>query len=330
MAHNLYALITALLPPTGTVRLIEVTVEQASVRLQLMATPPTAACPCCAMSSSSIKEPLPFHLLTALAFVLSLARLWSRAWSLRALVAWLRGHATDTVMLGWLALYWSITLSVSLNIGIRHLLPVFPFTILLVARELSRWLPCRPRSCWSSLTSRGAKGIFLMSLLAWQGVSVVCVYPAFLAYFNEAVGGPAAGAQYVVDSNLDWGQDLRRLRAFIDAHGLDMMAVDYFGMSSPRHELGPPFVPWESALGPYPGWVAVSTTRLYMARGGSTLWRRTEDSYAWLQGRSPVAIIGYSILVFDLRDRGSDCSAPVSRPLCGDPVNGRVSPAVLR
>jgi hypothetical protein len=54
MAHNLYTLITALLPPTGTVRLIEVTVEQASVRLQLKATPPTAACPCCAMSSSSI------------------------------------------------------------------------------------------------------------------------------------------------------------------------------------------------------------------------------------------------------------------------------------
>jgi hypothetical protein len=142
----------------------------------------------------AIKEPLPFHLLTALAFVLSLARLWSRAWSLRALVAWLRGHATDTVMLGWLALYWSRALSISLNIGIRHLLPVFPFTILLVARELSRWLTCRPRSCWSPLTSRGAKGIFLMSLLAWQGVSVVCVYPAFLAYFNEAVGGPAAGA----------------------------------------------------------------------------------------------------------------------------------------
>jgi len=223
-------------------------------------------------------------------------------------------------------------MGVSLNIGIRHLLPVFPFTILLVARELSRWLTCRPRSCWSPLTSRGAKGIFLMSLLAWQGVSVVCVYPAFLTYFNEAVGGPAAGVRYVVDSNLDWGQDLRRLRAFIDAHGLDMMAVDYFGMISPRYELGLPFVPWESALGPYQGWLAVSATNLYMAQGhwGPALWHRPEDSYAWLQGRSPVAIIGYSILVFDLRDRGSDGSAPVLRALCGDPVNGRVSPAVLR
>ena len=54
MAHDLYTLITALLPPTGSVRLTEVTVEQASVRIQLMATAPTAACPYCAMSSSSI------------------------------------------------------------------------------------------------------------------------------------------------------------------------------------------------------------------------------------------------------------------------------------
>jgi len=53
----------------------------------------------------AIKEPLPFHLLTALALGLALARLWSHAWSLRALIAWLRGHVTDTVMLGWLALY---------------------------------------------------------------------------------------------------------------------------------------------------------------------------------------------------------------------------------
>jgi transposase len=54
MAHDLYPLITALLPPTNTVRLTEVTVEQASVRLQLMATAPTATCPRCAVPSSAI------------------------------------------------------------------------------------------------------------------------------------------------------------------------------------------------------------------------------------------------------------------------------------
>src|SRR5918996_576803 len=54
MAHELQTLITALLPPTGAVRLTEVTVEQASVRLQLTATASTAACPLCGVPSSSI------------------------------------------------------------------------------------------------------------------------------------------------------------------------------------------------------------------------------------------------------------------------------------
>ncbi len=252
----------------------------------------------------AIKEPLPFHLLSGLALGLALTRAWSGAWGLRALITWLRSHAADTVMFGWLALYWSVALSSSLNIGIRHILPVFPFTILLVARELSRWLTRCPRPGWRPLTSRGAKLMVLIGLFVWQGVSVVRVYPAFLAYFNEAVGGPAGGAQYVVDSNLDWGQDVRRLRAFIDAQGLDSIAVDYFGTSSPRHELGAPFVPWGSALGPYPGWLAVSASILYEAQGrwDPALWHRAEDAYAWLQGKRPVTTIGYSIVVFDLRD----------------------------
>jgi hypothetical protein len=54
-------------------------------------------------------------------------------------------------------------------------------------------------------------------LLLWQGVSVVRVYLSFLAYFNKVIGGPDGGARYVVDSNLDWGQDLRRLGTFVEA-----------------------------------------------------------------------------------------------------------------
>jgi len=54
MAHNLDPLITAFLPPTCAVHLTQVTLEQGTVRLQLTATVPTATCPSCAVSSSSI------------------------------------------------------------------------------------------------------------------------------------------------------------------------------------------------------------------------------------------------------------------------------------
>jgi transposase len=62
MAYELRTLITALLPPTCAVRLAEVTIEQAFVRLQLMATASTACCPCCAVPSSSVHSHYQRHL----------------------------------------------------------------------------------------------------------------------------------------------------------------------------------------------------------------------------------------------------------------------------
>jgi 4-amino-4-deoxy-L-arabinose transferase-like glycosyltransferase len=205
----------------------------------------------------AIKEPLPFHLLTALTLVVALARVWSSAWGVRPLVGWLRLHPAETLMLSWLALYWGAALTSKLNLGVRHLLPVFPFTILLVAREIIRWL-CTVQDAGrhARLLQVGTRGAVAV-LLLWQCGSILHVYPAFLAYFNEAVGGPAGGGRYVGDSNLDWGQDLRRLRAFVDTQQIDRIAVAYFGGSSPSYELGRRYLPWNSALGPYKGWLAV-------------------------------------------------------------------------
>jgi transposase len=62
MTHELHTLITALLPPSGAIRLTKVTIEQALVQLQLTATAPTAACPRCAVPSSSIHSRYRRHL----------------------------------------------------------------------------------------------------------------------------------------------------------------------------------------------------------------------------------------------------------------------------
>lgn len=130
------------------------------------------------------------------------------------------------------------------------------------------------------------------------------MYPSFLAYFNEVAGGPAGGARYAIDSNLDWGQDLRRLRAFVEAHHIEHIAVDYFGGGSPAYELGEKYIPWGSAKGPYTGWLAVSINLLQFAqaRWDQALDQPAAEAYAWLQGQAPIAQIGYSIAVFDLRN----------------------------
>jgi 4-amino-4-deoxy-L-arabinose transferase-like glycosyltransferase len=261
----------------------------------------------------AIKEPLPLHILTAFALFLALARVWSGTWGVRSLLGWLRGHSAETLMLSWLILYWGGAMRANLNIGVRHLLPVYPFTLILVARELCQWLKGVQQPFAMAGISPRVKWVVLALLLTWQCVSVLRVYPAFLAYFNEAVGGPEGGANYVVDSNLDWGQDLRRLRAFVEAHRIEKIAVDYFGWASGRDALGERFISWRSALGPYQGWLAVSASILKRAQGrwDSTVKYQPDAAYEWLQGRAPVATIGYSIFVFDLRDirvRGSHAS----------------------
>ena len=186
-------------------------------------------------------------------------------------------------MLGWLALYWYVSITANLNIGVRHLLPVFPFTFMLVGREVSRWLTDHGGRVSPRKATARVKGVCVASLLLWQAVSVVSVFPSFLAYFNEASGGPEEGGRYVVDSNLDWGQDLRRLGAFVEAEGIEKIAVDYFGQGAPAYELGEKYVPWRSALGPYRGWLAVSATVLMVAQAR---WRRARPPSR--RGRCPV------------------------------------------
>jgi len=253
----------------------------------------------------AVKEPLPLHILTIVALVLACIRLGALSRNLHAIANWLRSHPTDTCMLGWIALYWIVSINASLNIGVRHLLPVYPYTFMLVAYEICRWLGGSGGTTFDSTFVSRTKGIWIAALLIWQCLSVVHVYPAFLAYFNEVGGGPGEGGRYVVDSNLDWGQDLRRLRRFVDTQGIDRIAVNCFGTSSERYELGEKLIPWRSAFGPSEGWLAVSATvlKVAQARWDPGLGHKIEDSYQWLEGQEPVAKIGYSIFVFDLRPK---------------------------
>ncbi len=123
----------------------------------------------------ALKEPLAWHFLSAVALLLALTRFWSRPWGIQAVGAWLRRHPAEFFMLGWLALYWSVAITSPLNLGIRHLLPVFPFTLMLVSRELGRWLGRDPNASSSAIRRLSVRGLVVAGLLLWQVVSVVRV-----------------------------------------------------------------------------------------------------------------------------------------------------------
>jgi 4-amino-4-deoxy-L-arabinose transferase-like glycosyltransferase len=173
-------------------------------------------------------------------------------------------------------LYLAIFTGFGAQLGIRYILPVFPFLYMLVAGQAAKL--------------RGRPGLLGVSLLVWLAVSSLLVFPSYLAYYNELVGGPRNGYLYLGDSNTDWGQDLRRLTGFVEERGITAIRVSYFGGGDPAYYLGARYVPWDFASGPSGGWFAVSAS-LYEGRSAD---------YAWLAGYTPVAQIGYSILVYNI------------------------------
>ncbi|HLA78506.1 MAG TPA: glycosyltransferase family 39 protein [Vicinamibacteria bacterium] len=101
--------------------------------------------------------------------------------------------------------YGAAALVSHLNIGQRHLLPLYPI-VFLVASAAASWWPTR-----LGKILLGAAACWLTGTAAWT-------HPHQLAYFNELVGGARNGHLYLTDSNLDWGQDLKRLAEYGRRH----------------------------------------------------------------------------------------------------------------
>ena len=119
------------------------------------------------------------------------------------------------------------------------------------------------------------------------------VYPHFLSYFNQFAGGTNNGYRYAVDSNYDWGQDLKRLENFVKnppaGEKVNKIAVDYFGGGNPKYYLKDKVEYWQSAKGSPKdygiNWLAISVYTLQNAFGklhpGQS--RNPEDEYQWLK-----------------------------------------------
>jgi len=183
-------------------------------------------------------------------------------------------------------------MSRSLNIGHRHLLPLLPFVLLVAARAFV--------ALWRR--SGRAGHAVLVLLLGWYAASVLRVHPHYLAYFNESVR-PENGHRFLVDSNLDWGQDLPGLKAYMEREGVARLKLSYFGTAEPRFygilcDRLPGYPPPPDAVKAVePGeLVAVSATNLeavYLSDDpdAERLMRR-------LKRQQPIAWIGYSILIY--------------------------------
>ncbi|MBI2064086.1 MAG: hypothetical protein HYT65_03830, partial [Candidatus Yanofskybacteria bacterium] len=254
-----------------------------------------------------IKEPLAWWgmVLIALFFAAWQWRYPLKEWANRE-YHFIRNHIDEFAMLLWLLLYWGISINSTLNIGVRHLLPVYPFAILLVSGQLAKIGSKLRVGSRKKLTTYY---LLLATLLGWYVVENIKVYPYYLTYFNQTVGGPSGGYRYVVDSNLDWGQDLVRFSNWVKQNNIPKIEFDYFGWADPSYYLRDRYI-WMSstkyndgrdfaARNQSDGWLAVSATFLMGSQGPEDMPNKV--NYLWLNSYQPVTIIGNSIFVYRIK-----------------------------
>ena len=200
-------------------------------------------------------------------------------------------------------LYFLITMQSGLNIGYRHLLPILPFLYVfvggLVGAGLGRVAGARRRAIQIAVVV----SLLLLLVIDFR------IHPHYLSYFNVLAGGPDNGHKILVDSNIDWGQDLIRLKKWMNEQEVERLNLAWFGTADPSYYgIGhnplpgfpqnldlwrdPPFNPIE----PEPGIYAISASNLW------EFLRKEKTVFAWFREREPDDKIGYSIFIYNVGD----------------------------
>jgi hypothetical protein len=211
----------------------------------------------------ALKSPLAF--LAALLVGVALAVTHWKKLRLDEKTPWIAGAA-----------YFGLAMTSSINIGVRHLLPVVPLVCVGVGCSLAR------------IKNRAAQ-CTVFALVAWEVVVAVAVYPRYLQFFNEAAGGARNGYKYALDSNFDWGQDAKRLKQFLDDRSISHIYLDYFGTQYNIEYLKIPNtrVSADQARQITDGWLVVSASELM------------RPEWSWLrESREPTARVADTLFAY--------------------------------
>lgn len=222
-------------------------------------------------------------------FMQSPKRSWQR------FVLFVNNHFTLLAIGSFSAFYAYISITGNLNIGFRHLFPILPFLYILVATTSIDFI-------------RSMKNRELALILRYSGYALtVCMiavtlaaYPYYMSYFNQIVGGSKNGYLFVTDSNADWGQDLKRLRTYLNEHPeIDKIRVDYFGGGKPESYFPEKFIPWWRDKRPIePGYYAISV--LFRQESIHDTKKADNETYRWLLEYEPIDQVGTSILIYHI------------------------------
>jgi hypothetical protein len=226
----------------------------------------------------AVKTPLPTLALLLISLMMCLSRSNRRA--------------EEKFLLFPLLIFLGFAVHARINIGLRHIIAVYPFLFV--------WLGATAASLFESSLNRAK---YLAVLLgAWLLASTLSAFPNYLAYFNDLVGSRRA-YEILVDSNLDWGQDLKGLKRWMDNNGVHKIQLAYFGTADPvYYGINAVYMPgtWSTVLSKAgngsraaaDAYIAISATHLV------GIYFAPHNPYAKFLDRTPIATIGGSIFVY--------------------------------
>jgi hypothetical protein len=246
-----------------------------------------------------IKEPLSVIFLIVLSSAISIFAIAKRTIQepkkiVHNFAYYLRTRIIEFSMLLFIAIYAFTSITGRLNIGLRHLLPIFPFIYILISIGIFRF---------AKKAHHITKHTVFIALLTAIGILIsgtISSYPYYTSYFNNLAGGPKNGYRFATDSNADWGQDLKRLKIFLEDHPeISKIKVDYFGMADLDYYIPGRYERWWASKRPIePGWYAIST--LFLQEGIYDKRKTDSESYRWLKNKKPIYQIGTSILIYNV------------------------------
>jgi hypothetical protein len=225
-----------------------------------------------------VKTPIPSLLLTVAAVVM-----WFKGWR----ATWLDEAFLMVPAAGYF-LFYSLFAD---NIGVRYLIPCFPFLCIFTGRLVQ------------GLYSAGRlHKLFFCALLAWNLSEYAAIAPDHLSYFNQIAGGAENGMEWLSDSNVDWGQGLIQLRRFIEEQKIADYAYFYFGTADPEYYgiRGRRIEGFDFVIHPTRGVVIMSSHLVTRAR--DVLDRVFGNGpLNWLRHQAPVQIVGHAYYVYEIR-----------------------------
>jgi hypothetical protein len=204
-------------------------------------------------------------------------------------------------------IYLVVAMVSAFNYGVRHLLPVYPFLIVLIAS-----------GAWHLGQQHRALAALVAALILFHVASSVRAFPNYISYANELWGGPENAHRILADSNVDWGQGLIAMKRYIDAHQIKdcwfgyfasgIVDVSYYGIPCkplPTSYMDMRQLPMPALPPQIDGPVFISSTEM-----SGIFWRGVwSNPYLPFQKIQPSALIANSILVYDGKVEVSALSA---------------------